>query len=470
MLLETEAPVKPEANTKAESSELSSDLWKGAAVYNQCLAVNDKGLQQADFLYAYGYEFLGMAYSVYIHNVIEKIEQFGIDHVIFVAREGYLFQKIYEILKHSVTANKITASATQSVTTHYAYLSRVSTFLVSTPLLTTREVELGTDKPNQKGLWSILKTFDLPVDEFSLLAADHGISLQEPILGYWNDQKLTTFLSDTRVQSLVRKHHQQAYKKLAGYLDQCQFWGENRKVALVDIGWHGTIQDNLVRAFNHRPDFPLIHGLYFGRRQTKTFLKYSGSFSHGLMFDDRQRHINGESINSCAELFEKGAGAPHASTIGYEYTEAGAVRPVFKPEGRRSRQGELAGDAAVAVMQQGALDFAIQYGQQLKAQPFTADSMKPFVEALATRHISFPTYQEALMVSTRLGQQAEDMGEDNLKGLTVTPAEFWLLIKNKDFKAAARSFRSAHWNAGSARLLKIPGIHLLYLLRRFLSF
>ena len=458
ILLRTEARSK----TKAESSE----LWRGAAVYEQCLAANERGLQQADLLYAYGYEFLGMAYSVYIHNVIEKIEQFGIDHVMFIAREGYLFQKIYEILKHSVAADK----KPSPVTTQYAYLSRVSTFLASTPQLTTREVELGADKPNQKGLWSIFKTFDLPVDEFRPLATAHGISIEEPISGYWNDQKLTTFLSDIRVQSLVRKHHQQAYKKLASYLDQCQFWGESRKVALVDIGWHGTIQDNLVRAFNHRPDFPLIHGLYFGRRQMKTFLKYSGSFSHGLMFDDRQRHINGESINSCVELFEKGAGAPHASTIGYEYDQTGAVRPVFKPDGLRSRQGELATDAAVAVMQQGALDFAKQYGQQLKAQSFAADSMKPFVEALATRHISFPTYQEAFMVSTQLGQQAEDMGEDTLKGLTLRPAEFWLLIKNRDFKAAARSFRSAHWNAGSARLLKIPGIRLSYLIRRFLSF
>ncbi len=465
-MLETKLETKLKTKALLEAEANSSELWQGAAVYEQCLAANEKGLQQADFLYVYGYEFLGMAYSVYLHNVIEKIEQFGIDHVMFIAREGYLFQKIYEILKPSVAADRITTP----VTTQYAYLSRVSTFLASTPQLTTREVELGADKPNQKGLWSILKTFDLPVDEFRPLAAAHGISMKEPISGYWTDQKLTTFLSDTRVQSLVRKHHQQAHRKLASYLDQCQFWGENRKVALVDIGWHGTIQDNLVRAFNQRPDFPLVHGLYFGRRQMKTFLKYSGSFSHGLIFDDRQRHINGESINSCVELFEKGAGAPHASTIGYEYSETGTVQPVFKPDWRRSRQGELASDAAIAVMQQGALDFARQYGQQFQAKPFTAESMKPFLEALITRHIAFPTHQEALLVSTQLGQQAEDMGEDNLRRMTVAPAEFWMLIKHKELKAAVKIFRSAHWNAGSARLLKIPGLHLFYLLKRFLCF
>ena len=74
----------------------ASSFWQGAALYEQCIAAGAHHSQQADFLYAYGYEFLGMAYSVYIHKVIEKINQFGIDHVMFVAREGYLFEKIYE--------------------------------------------------------------------------------------------------------------------------------------------------------------------------------------------------------------------------------------------------------------------------------------------------------------------------------------------------------------------------------------
>ncbi|MGB3300024.1 MAG: hypothetical protein WBA76_17300 [Phormidesmis sp.] len=451
--------------TELKTEDQPSEFWKGSDVYRHCLAANEKGLQH-DPLYIYGYEFLGMAYSVYLHSVIEKIEQFGINHVMFVAREGYLFQKIYDILKPSIA----TASTAAQVTTQYAYLSRVSTFLASAPQLTTREVELGLDKPNQQGLWSILKTFNLPIEEFSGLAEAHGLTMQAPIANYWTDPTLTSFLSDMRVQSLVRRHHREAHEKLSGYLGQCQFWGENRKVALVDIGWHGTIQDNLVRAFNQRPDFPLIYGLYFGRRQLKTFLKYSGSFSHGLIFDDRQRRINAESINSCVELFEKGAGAPHASTIGYTYSDSGRVQPTFKPDWQRSRQGELAADAAVAVMQQGALDFAQQYGAQFQAKSFTAGSMKPFLEALTTRYISFPTYQEALLVSTQLGQQADDMGEDSLKRVTIAPDEFWQRVKTKDFKAAVRCFRSAHWNAGSARLLKIPGLHLLYLLKRFLSF
>ncbi|MEO0646606.1 MAG: hypothetical protein AAFZ17_10695, partial [Cyanobacteria bacterium J06650_10] len=315
----------------------SSHFWRGATLYEECITANESILQEADAIYTYGYELLGLSFSVYLHRVIEHVAKFEIDHLIFVAREGYLFEKIYTILKAQLPAH-----LTAEVTSAYAYLSRVSTFLASTPQLTTREIELITYKFNQKGLWSALSYIGLPVAEFEPLAAEHGIIMQQPVRDYWNDHKLLSFLNDNRVQQKVQKYHQQSRDNLYTYLEQCQFWGKDRKVALIDIGWDGTIQDNLVRSFNHLPEFPLLHGLYFGRRNMKPVLRYSGSFSNGLIFDRRDYDINGESIGSCATIFEKAAGAPHASTIGHQKLANGTVTPRFKSEQSYSRQGEIA--------------------------------------------------------------------------------------------------------------------------------
>ncbi len=446
-------------STQAEPSQ----FWQGAALYEQCVAEHQDILERSDVLYAYGYEFLGMAYSVYIHQVLERIHRCGIDHVLFVAREGYLFEKIYEILKGSMPVGI-------EATTSYAYMSRVSTFLASSPQLTTREIVLSTDKPWQQGLWSALKFAGLPVEAFEPHAEAFGIDMKQPILEYWNDQKLLAFLNDDDVQSAFRAHHQRVHRDLYDYLGQCGFWGEGRKVALVDIGWDGTIQDSLVRAYNHLPEFPLLHGLYFGRREFKTFLKYSGSFSNGLIFDHRDRNINGESANGCIEMFEKGAGAPHASTRGYERDETGRVRPVFKSDNTLSRQEEVGANASIAVMQQGALDFAYKYARRMKEQSFEAVTGKPFVQGLITRHIAFPTYQEAYQVAHRLGQHAEDMGEDTVRGLALKPDELWAQLKSGNLKAAKGMFQSASWNAGSLRLIRVPGLHFLYTLKRYLFF
>jgi len=442
----------------------SSELWEGAAVYERCLTTHQATLRQADTLYAYGYEFLGMAYTVYIHRALEKIRQYGIDHVVFVAREGYLFKKIYEILTHHVPG-----IVDGDVTTAYAYLSRRSTFLASVPQLTTREIVISNYKAVPRGLRSMLKYIGLPPDAFVQLAQAHGLDLDRYISNYWDDPELLAFLNDPAVQSLVRRYHQQSYDSLHRYLDQCQFFGENRKVALIDIGWDGTIQDNLVRAFNHLPNFPLLHGLYFGRREFKAFLKYSGSFSNGLIFDTRERNMHIKSLNSCVELFEKGAGAPHASTIGYERGEGGIALPVFKPEQSLSRQEEVAGNPAIAVMQQGILDFTHSYAQQLKVQSFSGGSVLPFTQGLITRHMGFPTAGEARQIAYRLGQHAEDMGEENTKSLVMKPDKFWAALKSGNVKAAKRVLRLSTWKSASLRLAGIPGVGFFYSLRRYLS-
>lgn len=451
-----------------QKQALASPFWQGAALYEQCIAAGAQHPQQADFLYAYGYEFLGMAYSVYVHKVIEKISQFGIDHVMFVAREGYLFQKIYEVF----TGYHPTAVHPE-VTTCYAYMSRVSTFLASTPHLTTRELVLTTDKPGQQGLWSTLKTLGLPPAVFAPFAEAHRVDMRSPTADYWNDANLLNFFSDKGVQAKVREYHQQAHATLYQYLRQCNFWGADRKVALVDIGWEGTIQDNLVRAFNQLGEFPLLHGLYFGRRERKTFLKYSNAFSHGLIYESRNRNVNTESIDIFVEIFEKGAGAPHASTRGYEpigaHIEDG-VRPIFKSASSQSRQAEISANASIAAMQQGILDFVHQYAQRWQQQGFTSASTQPFAEALITRHIAFPTHKEAYQVTTQLGQQAEDLGEDKLASLAVTAQEFWPPLKRGDIKTPLKLFKGASWRPGTFRLIKIPGLLALYRLKRFLSF
>ena len=309
-----------------------SRFWQGAEIYERCLADRWESLQQADALYTYGYEFLGMAYTAYIHRTIEKIQQYGIDHVMFVAREGYLFKRIYGILTQAVPT-----AVNDKVTTTYAYLSRMSTFLASVPQLTTREISIFNDKVAPSGLGSVLKYIGLPREAFAPLAATHGLNLEQRITNYWDDPALLAFLNDPSVQLLVKYYHQHSYDKLHTYLEQCHFFGQNRKVALIDIGWDGTIQDNLIRAFNHLPNFPLLHGLYFGRHEFRAFLKFSGSFSNGLIFDTRELSMHKKSPSICVELLEKGAGAPHASTISYEHSENGTVRPVFRPTNSPSR-------------------------------------------------------------------------------------------------------------------------------------
>lgn len=469
----------------------TSTFWRGAALYNRCLQaaeLDQRATWGTDFLYRYGYEFLGMAYSVYIHSVIEKIDHFGIDHVMFVARKGYLFLKIYEILTGYRSEADGLGGIRPSVTTHYAYLSKASTLLASVSPLSARELALIADKSEQQGLWDLFEALGLPPGEFEFLARSHDINLRSPLQDYWNNQTLLAFLSDRQVQTRVSKYQQQARATLSQYLSQCGFFGRDRKVALIDIGWEGTLQDSLVHAFHQRPDFPLLHGFYFGLRGHKGALKYASSFSHGLIYEARNRNINAESINIFTDIFEWSAGAPHATTKGYaqlgDRVEDG-VEPVFESDASLARQAELRRRGAIAAMQQGILDFAHQYGQQWQQQRFRAETSLPFVQGSIARHIAFPTHEEAYRIAVQLGTSEthamglnENLGKaldaglsrDTAPRVATTTKDFWSPLKLGRLATSLARLRRSAWLPASFRLTKIPGMASFYRIKRFLSF
>jgi hypothetical protein len=95
-------------------------------------------------------------------------------------------------------------------------------------------------------------------------------------------------------------------------------------VALVDIGWKGTIQDN-IRAF--LPEDCLLQGFYVG-------LVAPGALSdmnrkEGLLFSSVHKHsLYFEAFAETCPLFEIFLSAQHPGTVSYERSHAG-VQPVF---------------------------------------------------------------------------------------------------------------------------------------------
>lgn len=418
---------------------------------------------QPDFLYRYGYEFLGMAYCTYVHRVVEKIKQFEIDHVLFVAREGYLFQKIYDLLSKQIQIDQRATGYQpngKTVTTHYAYLSESSTFLASVAHLSTRELVMTADELGRSTLWRTFDSLGIPPDEFEMLAEMYGVDMRSHIDDYWNHQPLLSFLSDSTVQSKVKAYQQQARAMLSQYLTQCNFFGEQRRVGLVALGWEGTIQNNLSRTFSQRSDFPVLHGLYFCRRERQDFLKYANAFSHGLIYESRNRDIHAESVNVFPQIFEYGAIAPHAATKAYvptSHTLEAGVRPVFESDHTSSRQAEIERSGAIAILQRGILDFAQQYARQWQVSPFNAEQNLPFVHGLISRHLAFPTYKEAHQILSQLEHK------NNVRG------SFWQSIKQKKISEAIGQINVAQWQLGKRRAISIPGLVHVYRIKQFLS-
>jgi len=411
-----------------------NDLAKGKYTLALCEQIRNHPLRD-DFFFRYSSQFLGPVFAVAMHRLVEQVRQYGINQLLFTAREGFIFKKIYERFAQSLIPHD------QRPNTVYAYFSRRSTALASVQRLSPREVERCMLKTKHGGLGMVLSAYGLPQEPFAAIAAEYGIALDDPI-HRTDESRLVKFLSDGRVQSAVAPLQRSAAAKLEAYLTQCGFWGRNRKAGLVDVGWEGSVQFNLINAFGQRQDFPQLFGFYLGRRRGLNLLDFSPSFAEGLLYDYRNYSVAERLPLEFLEIFEEAARAPHGTTMGYRWADGNeTIRPILKQPGQADRDCEIQNNPQLAVLQQGILDFAERYLEVVRWTGYGSQQIKPYVLATAARFVCLPRKNEVRTVIQGLNH-AKDFDAGNSFELG-TPD--FNPLRLGDWKKVKRAF----WRQGS---------------------
>jgi FMN phosphatase YigB (HAD superfamily) len=287
-------------------------FWRGAYVNAVCQPL-ERLPPRDSFHYEYGRGVLGLPHAAFLHGVIDRVRREGIEQLLFVAREGFLYRRLYETI------------------------------------------------------W--------------------------PALGGGQRGPKLSYLCATRRSTDPNSAGEHA-AELTRYLQQAGFWGKGRKVALVDVGWQGTIGTQLRRLFGDRSDFPELFGFYLGRvfHPGKT---PDDAFGEGVLRDPARRDIGERSLMEFIPLLEEAARAPHGTTRGYRFVDRSDVRAVFDDGPSPNRAAELINNPALAALQQGIIDFAARYAETLTWSGYTSDDVMPYVAAHLTRALCLPRRHEA---------------------------------------------------------------------------
>ena len=372
-----------------------------------------------DFFYRYGAQVLGPAFSVFLLGLIEKVESFQPDRIFFLARDGYLFQEMYQRWRALMPDR----NWPQPV---YVYASRrvVATASMAEGL-SLQQAVVALYNPKQQGLLSILKTFGLPVEHFAALAKEHGLIPLDAPLQDWHDSRLKAFLDDTRVQKLVRPIGLAARERLQRYFDQLGFF-TCKRAALVDIGWNGTIQKFLRDSFQSRPDFPDVEGWYFAFVAAMHGDFGMGERIAGLMTDVRNGDPYERTPMDFEEIFEQGARSQEGTTLGYVQTD-GNVSPVLKDDTSPDRAGEIACNPLIARFQEGVLAHLEHFHAVWQLTGYTSSDLKPYVQALLERAVAYPSQEEVAEISRLV--HTEDFGHDDTLNIENAPIGYLDLLR-----------------------------------------
>ena len=243
----------------------------------------------------------------FLHWILELCLQDRVENIYFFTREGEFYKQIYdEIVKTDYVMKKVPKSELLEV-------SRLSTFCASLREISLAEMMRIWNQYSVQSLESLFKSLGISNEFTRLFVEKYGLSLEEIITYPWQDDKVIALFHDPDFVSMIEKQRDLKKQLLMTYLQQKGLHtGEKKNIAIVDIGWRGTIQDNISYLF---PDYQ-IKGYYIGLvpflNEQPTNVSKRGYLNGHERFDLLLKYVM---------PFEMICNSPNGSTVGYEKIE-----------------------------------------------------------------------------------------------------------------------------------------------------
>jgi hypothetical protein len=251
-----------------------------------------------------------------------------------------------------------------------------------------------------------------------------------------------------RLRALLRELGDVLLERAKSELDALrQYFGEaglldGGHVAIVDLGWHGTLQNAMDRLIKRMGATTTLTGYYMGTFPPAKRYAERGQVMRGYLCEEGNPVARYQAIRTSVELFEWVFSAPHGSVCNFR-TGGARVEPVFADFTFESERW-----AAASAMQAGALRFIDDYTGLWRDQTLPVvppdEAVRNFRAALAR-----PTPEEAM----RLGslQHAEGFGRVAVpRYIGTPPGSLWNPFS---YPALVRGYRSTFWRPGYLRNL-----------------
>lgn len=267
----------------------------------------------------YSYANYSFSLSVFIIRLYNSLISDNTRKVFFLSREGEFLKELFdcycEIIKHNY-----------SIKTEYVYVSRQSTFpaTLSSELDNECFLRLFKNYPNMS-IAAFLKNIGFLKKDINEIETLVTFNLNKIIKGFQNSdefkylKKLPIFRKKY-IETVLRSK-----SMLVDYLSQLNFF-ESEKVGIVDVGWKGSIQDNIYLSIDCKK---IIKGYYIGLVGDVATDKQNQK--KGLLFADYP--INSKYYDIwCydSHFFERFLSASHPSTKGYcRNKDRGEIIPLF---------------------------------------------------------------------------------------------------------------------------------------------
>jgi glycosyltransferase involved in cell wall biosynthesis len=291
------------------------------------------------------------------------------NRIFFFAREGIFFKRIYEEL---VSLDVFDLG--QYPQPEVLYVSRRSTFAASLRELSLSEMMRMWNMYSTQTVNAMARSLNLDTKKVAAIARQHGINPDAPIQYPWLNDHFKAFFHSQEFQGYAVHALKQQKELLLRYLESSGFEPHaciDR--VIVDIGWRGTIQDNICYLSNGN-----VFGVYLALKKYLNQQPENSIKSGYLANENNGEHFD---LGDVAAL-EFILNAPGGSVIGYDQ-HGNPQREIFPGE-------ENVINNQVAIIQSGIVDGTRLLGQYIRRHGLIAEDIKPLARHLVTCYLNSP--------------------------------------------------------------------------------
>lgn len=253
---------------------------------------------------------LGLALWRFLVGLLAALARDGCRHVFFCSKEGEFMKRLFDRMQEELFGGPV-------FTTHYLLVSRKATFVGSLrPLPEEDFARFFSQYPVTSPL-EFLLSLNFDREKAKQLCRDLCLEPHRRIAHLNHSRPFMELVCSRAFAAHYEKLRYSQQEGFRRYLDAFHVPVAEEGLRLVDVGWKGSIQDNIyflldgkvaVRGYYlglHLPDHYSNPDSERNRKQGILFSNHSGATPYFSVFDDNR------------SLFEMALGASHGSADGY---------------------------------------------------------------------------------------------------------------------------------------------------------
>jgi len=323
------------------------------------------------------YQELSFTLYYYISLLYFELVSKNIKDVFLFSREGEFLKKLLDIY---LKVNNI-----KTIRTHYLIVSRKSTFITSLKPLKEEDFETLFRQYRKMSIMNFLKSLNFKPEEIIQIKDNFSKDINSIEEDLPTSKQYNELLGNDYFREIYENKRTFQKEYLKKYIEDFSVDVYKDGLAIVDVGWKGTIQDHIYKLYDKEV---FVSGFYLGL--VTDLMQDQKNQKIGLVFDYKKEDIYDKIFKENISLFEVFLGASHGSADHYKENNNGFIEPITHQE----KEEKEIFKTIISPIQEVVYKKFIELTNEFKLSHISILDLKREVAKIHSRMIYSPTKEE----------------------------------------------------------------------------